>query len=237
MNSVRPLSYLKNMLVRPGRRPRRIWAGLFRNLLLDIDLRSDTQLYFGLWERETYSYIRSSTLNCSWVIDVGAGRGELCVYCLKNSSADRVVAVEPTKNEVAIMRDNLFLNKCESERILIHCKYAGTRRGDKYVQLDELGIDYAKPGFVKIDVDGYELDVLRSGRTVFSAGNPMVLVETHSQKLEKDCSEWLSARGYHCQIIRPAWWRLFVPERRPIPHNRWLWAAKGTCHPAAWVGK
>jgi len=29
-----------------------------------------------------------------------------------------------------------------------------------------------------------------------------------------------------CQIIKDAWWRVIVPEMRPIEHNRWLWATK-----------
>jgi len=33
----------------------------------------------------------------------------------------------------------------------------------------------------------------------------------------------LRERGYKTKIIRNAWWRLFIPELRPLEQNRWLW--------------
>ena len=32
----------------------------------------------------------------------------------------------------------------------------------------------------------------------------------------------LESAGYAVTVIKNAWWRVFVPEQRPIPHNRWL---------------
>ena len=50
----RPVSVLKNIVVRSGSRPRTIPFGPFKGLRFNIDLTSQTQFYFGLWEFETH---------------------------------------------------------------------------------------------------------------------------------------------------------------------------------------
>jgi Methyltransferase FkbM domain len=98
--------------------------------------------------------------------------------------------------------------------------YLGT--GDNQVRLDSLSVPETN-GFVKIDVDGAELDVLSSGETLLRFLRPYLLIETHSQDLETHCIGFLASLGYNVSIIRNAWWRIFLPEQR-IAHNRWLWA-------------
>jgi hypothetical protein len=38
--------------------------------------------------------------------------------------------------------------------------------------------------------------------------------------------EFLERLGYTCRVIKNAWWRLLIPEQRPIEHNRWFIAEK-----------
>ena len=55
---LRPLSTVKQLVVgNQGRQPYRVHLGLFRNLVLNLDLQHQTQIYLGLYERETYKYI------------------------------------------------------------------------------------------------------------------------------------------------------------------------------------
>jgi len=37
------------------------------------------QLRFGLWEQETYKYIRRAAAEANWVIEIGAADGELSI--------------------------------------------------------------------------------------------------------------------------------------------------------------
>jgi Methyltransferase FkbM domain len=76
----------------------------------------------------------------------------------------------------------------------------------RHIELHQLDISRVVRGLIKIDVDGFELDVLQSGKSLFSAGKVDLLVETHSFELEKSCIEWLQVRGYNCKIIKNAWW-------------------------------
>src|SRR5262245_60176270 len=98
-SSRRILSSLKNMVVPAGRAPRRIVAGLFSGLTMELDLRSQTQLYLGLFERETYSAMRRLTTGIASAIDVGAAYGEYTLYLLAKTSAHKVWAFEPASAE------------------------------------------------------------------------------------------------------------------------------------------
>lgn len=225
---VRPLSWIKRRLVKKGRRPYKVRIGLFRGLVLDLDLQHQTQIYLGLWERETHEYLREAAGSCDWVVDVGAGQGELCLFFLKNSRASRIIALEPQDSEANIIRTNLSLNGARDSRVVtISNKLVGTVADAAHTSLDALDLERTQRGFIKIDVDGYEVDVLKSGERLLSEGSVSLLIETHSKRLEDECIEWLDNKGYRCHIIDNAWWRFIVPEQRPwTPHNRWLWATR-----------
>lgn len=194
---------------------------------MEIDLSHDTQLYVGLWERETHPFLRRAAERCAWAIDVGAGRGELCLYLLRRPSVRQLYAFEPQASEVAWLQRNLRLNNLEGNRQLsVLTRFAGCGPAETSTPLDALDVDRAQRGFIKIDVDGAEMDVLGSGANLFSETPIDLLLETHSQQLERECLAFLSAKGFNCQLIKNAWWRAIVPEMRPIEHNRWLWATK-----------
>ena len=196
-------------------------------MVLDLDLQHETQMLLGLYERETFRFIRKAAQNCVWMVDVGAGNGELAIFFLRKPKCLLVHAFEPLNDALSRFRKNLELNQLsEDKRLVIHENFAGTTDGPAYTTLDSLDLDLGMPGFVKIDVDGFELDVLSSATRVLMIGQPDVLVEVHSEQLETDCISLMREFGYHVEIIENAWWRIAVPEERPIPHNRWIWCCK-----------
>jgi hypothetical protein len=182
------------------------------------------QIYLGLWERETHKYIKCRRRNVHWFIDVGAGSGELCLV-FKKAGTKTVVAAEPASSEVALLHQNFLVNGLDPSELLTITKCIGTHRD--CIRLDEIKVDRREPGFIKIDVDGSELDVLKSGARLLSfAANLTILVETHSKDLEDNCKLYLECCGFQTNVIPNAWWRLVIPEQRPVPHNRWIWAKK-----------
>jgi len=220
----RLLSSIKRHVVPSGRRIRHVPFGLYRRLRLNLDLGSQMQTYLGLWERETHRDIRRLVHHVRWLIDVGAGAGELCLL-FKKAGTGIVIAAEPQIAEVALLRENLAANGLRLSEVEIITKRIGTTEG--CIRIDDFKVDSRHAGFIKIDVDGAELDVLRSGpRLLNSAVDLALLVETHSKRLEDDCMAYLDHFGFHTKVIRNAWWRVVIPELRPPPHNRWIWAAK-----------
>lgn len=224
---MRLLSSLKSAVVPGGSQARRVSVGLFRGLTFEIDLRAQTQFFLGLYERETYAWIEAAAHRCEWAIDVGAGRGELAVLLLQRPQVAAIYAFEPQESERAITKRNLGLNGLQDDpRLMLLSQMVTTAPSPDGIALDALPIDRGAHGFIKIDVDGSEMDVLRSASGLLAAPALDVLVETHSAELEDECVAYLSALGFECTVIEQAWWRRFVPELRPIPHNRWLMARK-----------
>jgi len=220
------LSTLKSKLVADVRQVRIIPLGLYKGLQVDINLRSQTQLFLGLWERETYEAIRQAASRATWFIDVGAGRGELVIYFAKLKHVSKIIAIEPSYGEAQYLRNNINYNGIGLNKIEVIEKFAGTGKGDSYVTIDQLGMIPSFRGLLKIDVDGFELDVLQSAQQVLSQGNADLLIETHSAELEGNCIKFLETVDYSCRVIKNAWWRALIPEQRPTGHNRWLFAEK-----------
>src|SRR5271157_5334231 len=151
---LRPLSTVKQLVLgNKGRRPYRVYFGLFRNLVLNLDLQHQLQVYLGLYERETFKYIQYISDTCKWMIDIGAGTGELCLYFLKNSQAEKIIGVEPLTSEIDILKSNLLLNQEQSsKRMIVLAKCVGTANYPNYSSLDALELEKDKRGFIKIDV-------------------------------------------------------------------------------------
>ena len=123
-----------------------------------------------------------------------------------------------------IERDDNLYGDILSGRIEIVEKTIGAESCDKYIRLDQLDLDHSVHGFIKIEVDGSELEALRSGEQILSHVNVDVLIRTHSPELEVSCISFLEDIGYKCRIIETAWWRSLVPDRQRWRYNRWLFA-------------
>jgi len=217
------VSKLKRALLPAGQQPRTVPVGLYRGIKLNLDFGYQSQHYLGLWERETYRAIRAVAGQIDWAVDVGAGRGELCLYLLIVGCCPHVYAFEPNRQEAAELRTNFTLNGSRKKGELhLAEKFVGT--GPDAVRLDDLPLDRFKRGFIKIDVDGAEIDVLKSGQLLLTSARPSILLEVHSVDLEEDSIAMLRGFGYKIKIIDNAWWRVFLPEQRPLDHNRWLMA-------------
>jgi hypothetical protein len=222
------IHWLKSRLLIAGERSYRVQRGLFKGLTLNLDLHHQSQVMWGLWERETHSQVRSLLTGCHSAVDVGACAGEFTLLFLRSPGLHSVTAIEPYPPNLPRLDANLRLNGLDQDpRLTLHTQRLGSDTTDRLtLRLDDLTIPSDGPVFIKIDVDGGELDVLQSGPKLLQRPDVRLLVETHSVQLEHDCLSFLTTAGCHCQIIPNAWWRRFLPEDRPIGQNRWLSAVK-----------
>jgi FkbM family methyltransferase len=235
MGTVGIISAIKSRVIPDESKNRRVLFGPFKGQQFDINLRHQLQLYLGLYERETYAAIRHASRTAQWLVDVGAGHGELCIVFALRPNVRRIIAIDGGELSTGALRAHLDRNCIPKGRVEVLTQYVG-RNADcltqhvgttaDWVALDSLALDRHARGFIKIDVDGAELHVLQSGDGLLSGGNVEILVETHSIELERDCIQWLQERQYSCRIIQNAWWRSILPEQRPIDHNRWLLARR-----------
>lgn len=220
----RPASWIKQLFVRAGLRPIRVPIGLYRGITLEIDLSEQTQTWLGIYERETHPFIRRAAEAAAWVIDIGAGKGELSAYFLKNTTS-QVVAIDPREEDLLSLRRTVERNALDRNRLTIIRGYAGTNP-DSAVRLDGLPVSLGERGFIKIDVDGFELDVLRSSEGLIRNGSVDFLVEVHSRDLERQTLSFFEEHGYRPRVVKNAAWRLLIPEQRTVDHNRWVWAQR-----------
>lgn len=132
-------------------------------------------------------------------VDVGANIGyttlPLCAAC------DRVIAVEPDPRSIGLLRENIALNDfqvevrecalsnaCEERSFTLakkpnqsgFCdKIQGTSHTVRTMLFDDLGV---VPSFVKMDIEGHEVEVLQGAMKSLQAANPCkILIEVHPQ--------------------------------------------------------
>jgi hypothetical protein len=224
---MRALSWVKNLVVPEGRKARRIVFGPFQGITMELSLRDQTQIYLGLFEREIHGWLERLSSGIQTAIDIGADRGEYTLFFLMRTKATRVLAFEPNPESLPLLQENLKLNSVvEANRLEISTAMVGDSDGASKVRLDSLVGSIQLPCFIKMDVDGAEAEILKGASLLNGLGGVRWLIETHSRDLERECVEQLKAAGFETRIIRNAWWRVLIPELRPIEHNRWLAAWK-----------
>ncbi len=224
---MRVLSKIKNLCVPAARRPRKILSGPFKQIEMFLSLQEQTQVFLGLFEREVYPWLWKLANGVATAIDIGAAHGEYSLFFLKKTAARKVWLFEPDSAMMECLRQNLQLNGFgNSPRIVLSKKLVGPSINERQINLDSLEPQIEFPCTIKMDVDGYEEEILKGAQTLNSRRGVNWLIETHSAELEDVCLRTLTSQGFHVAVIRNAWWRVFVPEQRPIAHNRWLAAWK-----------
>lgn len=206
-----------------GRAPRTVCFGPLAGIHLHLDLGNEFLIWLGIYEAETFTDLRRLLCGCRGAVDLGAAKGDLTIHFLRQPGMQRVVAVEPLDREREQFAANLALNGFAADpRLHLHPGFAGRGEPPLWRTLDELASTAPDPLFIKIDIDGPEAAVLADGTELLRKRNCRLLIETHSPEAEAGCANQLRALGYAVKIIPVAWWRVVVPEVRPIPHNRWL---------------
>jgi FkbM family methyltransferase len=178
------------------------------------------------------------------VVDAGAFIGRHALeFARAVGPAGRVVAVEPVASNFALLRHNVAINGYPSvtcvrcalgasdgettlsygrETSIASAAGGGDRRERVPLRrldgvLDELGI--RRIDFLKVDVEGAELDLVRGAERVLAASPECRLaIEAHGRKTDKLQSmlhEWLSTRGYHIKEADEAGRRFLFAAKRP----------------------
>jgi predicted RNA methylase len=224
---MRALSRLKNLVVPAERKPRRIAFGPFKGITMELSLHHQSQIYLGLFEREVHTWLERLSRGIHTAIDIGAASGEYTLFFLTRTNAEKVLAFEPDAESLPLLQENLRLNSLgKSGRLEVSAAMVGESDGEEKVTLDSLAGSMKLPCFIKMDVDGAEAEILRGAARLNAREGVRWLIETHSKSLERECIENLRAAGFETRIIRNAWWRVVIPELRPIEQNRWLAAWK-----------
>ncbi len=144
------------------------------------------------------------------ICDVGASYGDSSIWWSKVFGA-RVLAFEPLKDIYKILQSNIILNnvavksfnialgngdpiRSRKERDMLAKSEMPDSNITETTKLDDLRIESLD--ILKIDVEGFELEVLKGAKDTIIRHGPKIIIETHSKNLRKICHEFLSSLGY-----------------------------------------
>ena len=173
------------------------------------DMDALYNIYIHIWIAQDYDRLAKPQ---GTVIDVGAHIGLFTLRCLKVYNSPLVVAIEPNPKNVQLLRKNLLLNKVSNNVIVV--KAAANSKSGKvnlYVA-DESGRSSLEPGehflnivkvdavtidelvhslnlysvdYIKVDVEGAELEVINGARGTIRRFKPTLVIETDTHKADK----------------------------------------------------
>lgn len=211
-------SSLKTLVFGEGMRPRKVFLGAGRGLRVMVDPAVQSQRLLGLAEVEVSGVFTRFARGARTFCDVGASDGWYCLLAKKHNPGIGVIAFEPEAPLGALAREHFALNRIAAGEVAWREEFCGTEGAG----LDEALRGLERPIFIKMDIEGGELDALRSGLATIRERQCFLLVETHSTLMEEECKKLLEAAGYAVRIIPKGWYRRWIPETRPLAHNHWM---------------
>ena len=147
------------------------------------------------------------------VIDIGAQYGDYAILCSKIYKA-KVYTFEPLPQNFKEILKNIRLNGLEEDQIKAFNVALSDENKEKYITFDgdmansigkgkKIRIKFRtldsykiKPDIIKIDVEGFEVNVLRGAIKTIKKYKPKIIIETHSRELEEQVKEMLTSLGY-----------------------------------------
>ena len=163
-------------------------------------------------EREYLKYEEFIPKKNDILVDVGAQFGDYAILCNKYYGA-KVFAFEPLSNNIRIIKENLTLNSVmenfnfypvalgrSNQKIqvaynsdMMNANGVGKKQLTEVRTLDSYKLN---PDILKIDVEGFEVDVLQGAVETINKTHPKIIIETHTQKLKNEVIAFLSERKY-----------------------------------------
>lgn len=201
----------------------RIAAGPARGVTMTLDFSGQTPMYLGMFEWELHTFLRRVLSGARLVFDIGGYIGYDALMFAANCPG-RVVTFEPNPARIKTIRENIARNPTLEPRVELAGVAVGDQDGEGITKLDTFIQSSGAPDFVKIDVDGGELDALTGAMSLLREQHPNLVVETHSHELEQECGRLLVECGYRPVIKHNR--RVWREHRAGVPHNRWLLAER-----------
>lgn len=222
---IRTLRSIKNQVVDHDIQYRPIRFGIAAGLWMPLDRRNQMRVEFGLYEWSLAGPVRRLLGDASVAYDVGSAQGYyVLAFCDLMGSEGRVYAFEADEEAIRDLRETLMVNDLQGQVELVH-GFVGDRDEGEMLTIDRtVGTrGWPAPDVVKVDVEGAELKVLRGMRETIARAFPSLILEVHSEQLERQCYKFLIDQGYsNVQVVDVGWLGQLLPEGRPAEHNRWL---------------
>ncbi len=212
-----PLSTLRSVRIR---------AGQLEGLVMDMYPHA-LDMAIGRHEPLVANLIRSHLSEGDIAFDIGANVGYFTLLMARYvGPGGHVVAFEPDPLVVDYLRGNVARNRdrlgasidtvnaavggvSESRPFTPGSRISrgrlGSEPGPLVVDVMTLGDAlerYGTPHLIKIDVEGAESELLEGAAECLATLRSSIVIEAHSEQLERRCLELLRPSGFHCERLR-----------------------------------
>lgn len=204
---------LKNAVLPKNSQFRKLLLGPAAGCVMQIDFAHHTRLYLGLYERQLNPYMKQLVRPGCRSFDVG-GQGGYDALILAKLSGGAVVSFECDPQAAEEMRQTFARNPFDIKTV-----EAFVGSGDGCLSLDEAASRMFMPDFIKMDIEGAEVEALAGAETILSTRKPHMIIEVHGKPQEEGCLETLARHGYAPEIVNQP---KTLRDHRPLDHNRWL---------------
>ncbi len=152
------------------------------------------------------------------IFDVGGNVGTHSIYFAKKFKNVTIYAFEPLPENAKYFRNIISINHfgnihlfekalgAETGKVFFdksnnnHQGHISQEQSDLLVSIitldDFITENKVYPSFIKIDVEGYEADVLSGFQKMIDQINPCILIELHNQQQSKKVADFLRLRSY-----------------------------------------
>ena len=206
----------------------------------DLNMMCRENLKF--WESKSREIFSILSLSSNTVFDIGSYTGVYALVAAKSNKKLKVSAFEPNPELFSALEKNLKLNRIrnvKSEQMaldnqpgeaylylnhdihtsigsLIQSSTAGKKVLVRKTTLDIYCENHSVNSIdlIKIDVEGYEANVLQGGSSIIKKSSPIILMESLTQETLEKQFELLSELGY----LRP-----LQINGDGFDLNNWLW--------------
>ena len=166
---------------------------------------------YGQYSESEVNVLRTFLRPGDTALDIGANIGDLTVPMSRFvGDRGRVYAIEFALGHLSVLCANLALNGIQNVKAL-NCfiadlpqvdtagpwgkyGYVSAKWGAPVVAIDALGIEACS--FIKIDVDGKELEVLRSASSLIAKSRPLLYFENDDRALSAALLDHAMQQGY-----------------------------------------
>ena len=158
------------------------------------------------YEKETLNYLKTNFGQFETIVDAGANIGNHVLFFCSQMKAKKVYCFEPNHYTSSVLAKNVELNDLD-KIVEIHKSALGEKKGQGIQQgfsLSNTGMNriasggdtmegntaeivclddfnYAKIDFIKIDVEGFELSVLKGAEKTILRTHPVIMIEVFDE--------------------------------------------------------
>lgn len=189
-DELKPWRYLSEVMMRGTKRVRFEVDG--REYQFDLSTFNgqamETALHHAhgtFTELEELRFLRKAVGQAKVIVEVGTLVGNHTVFFAKNLDPQKMICFDADPRSIEHTAKNLRLNIPEGEPpalVSVHKMVGGKREtktfGGRSVEMTTLSDDVTEPvDFIKIDVDGMEMEVLSGARDLFARYRPRAFIE------------------------------------------------------------